>query len=57
MDLIDHQEAAKILGILEIAIRQCLLDGKIRLKKGFSFDKRDVITLKTDHSEYLNRLK
>lgn len=57
MDLINHLEAAKLLGIPEIAIGQCVFDGKLMNIGDFCFDRSDVMRLKTSNSEYLKTLK
>lgn len=57
MELINQDEAAKLLDIPELAIGQCIFDGKLRFISGYKFDKNAVISLKNKQSEYLNNLK
>jgi len=57
MELVNSQEAAEMLDVPDLAIGQCLLDGKLEPVSGFDFDKEDVLKLKESESKYLNSLK
>lgn len=57
MSYINHNEAAKILEIPEIAIGQCMFDGKLTPKHGLDFDSNDVNELKKNQPDYLESLK
>jgi len=57
MEFIDHKEAAELLDIPELAIGQCLLDGKLIPKKGFVFNKEDVLDLKDKEQAYIKGLR
>jgi len=57
MDNIDSKKAAELLDIPEIALGQCMFDGKIAPRNGFNFSMIDIEHLINNESEYLESLK
>jgi hypothetical protein len=57
MNNIDSKKAAEILDIPEIALGQCMFDGKIAPRNGFNFSMIDIEHLINNESEYLESLK
>lgn len=57
MKFVDTEQAAKLLDVPLLAIGHLVFDMKLNMVNMFSFDEAEVLSLRENGQQYLNRLR